>query len=128
MTATIGPIARVLGRLLLSGVFVAGGLDAILNPEWPAKKASEELDVPKPKLSARVNGSAMVLAGAMLALGIRPRLGATVLAGSLVPTTLAGHPFWKEEDEEMRTIQQNHFLKNVALLGAALLVIADHPR
>ena len=121
-------VVRGLGLMLLSGVFVAGGADAILNPEWPAQKAKEELDVPKPTLGARVNGAAMVVAGAMIALGIRPRLAAAMLVGSLVPTTLAGHPFWKEDDEQARTNQQNHFFKNLAMMGAALLIIADYRR
>ncbi len=62
----------------------------------------------------------MMLAGGMLALGIAPRTAAAVLAGSLVLTTLVGHPFWKEEGET-RTMQKIHFLKNLAMLGGLLL-------
>jgi putative oxidoreductase len=121
-------LIRGVGRLMLSGVFIAGGADAVRNPEYPAQKAEEELGVPKPTLAARVNGATMVAGGAMVGLGYRPRLGPTLLAGSLVPTTLAGHPFWEEDDEQARTNQQIHFFKNLAMLGAALLIIADHPR
>jgi putative oxidoreductase len=46
----------------------------------------------------------------------------------VIPTTFAGHPFWEEEDERARTNEQNHFFKNLAMLGAALIIIADHPR
>ncbi len=120
-------LMRGVGRLMLSGVFIAGGADAIRKPEYPAQKAKEELGVPKPTLAARVNGATMVTGGVMVGLGYRPRLGAAVLAGSLVPTTLAGHPF-QEGDEQARTNQQIHFFKNLAMLGAALLIIADHPR
>jgi putative oxidoreductase len=104
------------GRLLLSAVFVAGGAGAILKPEWAAQKAKEELDVPKPKLAARQrrrHGGGRH--------DDRSRLPAAVLVGSLVLPTLAGHPFWKEEDEQARTNQQNHFFKNLALIGAAHL-------
>ncbi len=119
---------RGVGRLMLSGVFIAGGADAIRNPEYPAQKAEEELGVPMPTLAARVNGATMVAGGAMIGFGYRPRLGAALIASSLIPTTLAGHPFWKEEDEQARANEQNHFFKNLALLGAALLIISDHPR
>lgn len=121
-------LMRGVGRLMLSGVFIAGGADAIRNPEYPAQKAEEELSVPKPTLAARINGAAMVAGGVMVGLGYRPRLGAALLASSLIPTTLAGHPFWEEENEQARTNEQNHFFKNLAMLGAALLIIADHPR
>ncbi len=41
----------------------------------------------------------MQIASALaLATGRAPRLAATVLAASLVPTTLAGHRFWEESD------------------------------
>ena len=121
-------LMRGVGRLMLSGVFIAGGADVIRDPEYPAQKAKEELGVPKPIFAARVNGATMVAGGVMVGLGYRPRLGAALLAGSLIPTTLAGHPFWEEEDEQARTNEQNHFFKNLAMLGAALLIIADHPR
>jgi putative oxidoreductase len=76
-------LMRGLGRLMLSGVFIAGGADAIRNPEYPAQKAEEELGVPKPEFAARINGATMVAGGLMVGLGYRPRLGATLLAGSL---------------------------------------------
>ena len=70
----------------------------------------------------------MLAAGAALALGIRPRLAAAVLAGSLVPTTLAGHPYWQVEDPAARRQQRIHFFKNVGLFGGALLVLSERPR
>ena len=47
-----------------------------------------------------------------------------MLAASLVPTTLAGHPFWAMPKEE-RAAHQTHFLKNLGLLGGLLLAAAD---
>ena len=53
---------------------------------------------------------------------------AAVLAGSLVPTTLAGHPYWRVEDPAMRRQQRVHFFKNVGLFGGALLVLSERRR
>jgi uncharacterized membrane protein YphA (DoxX/SURF4 family) len=61
----------------------------------------------------------------MLALGILPKLAAAALFASLIPTTLAGHPFWKVEDDAGRKQQQTQFAKNLGLLGGLLLVMAD---
>jgi uncharacterized membrane protein YphA (DoxX/SURF4 family) len=65
----------------------------------------------------------MVVAGTALALGIFPRWAAGVLFASLVPTTLAGHPWWKEEDDQARAQQRIHFLKNVAIIGGLVAVM-----
>ena len=67
----------------------------------------------------------MVVAGSALALGVRARLAATILAASLVPTTVAGHPYWKEDDPRVRAMQRTQFLKNLGLLGGLLAVLAD---
>jgi uncharacterized membrane protein YphA (DoxX/SURF4 family) len=74
--------------------------------------------------AVRLNGAVQVGAAALLAAGWWPRLAALALAGTLVPTTLAGHPFWEIEDPQERAAQRIHFLKNVAMLGG-LLIAAD---
>ena len=75
--------------------------------------------------TVRLNGAVQVVAGSMLALGMWPRLAATVLAGSLVPTTLAGHRYWEHEDQQTRAQHRIHFLKNLAVLGGLLIAAAD---
>lgn len=49
----------------------------------------------------------------------------SALAGSLVPTTLAGHRFWEETDKQERAAQQIHFLKNLSMLGGLMLAALD---
>jgi putative oxidoreductase len=78
-----------------------------------------------PELLTKVNGGVMVAAGLLLAIGKLPRLSAAALAATLVPTTLAGHRFWEIDDEDERTAQQIHFMKNVALLGGLALAAVD---
>jgi putative oxidoreductase len=67
-------------------------------------------------------------AGALLAVGVLPRLSALALAGSLVPTTLAGHAFWTFEDPALRKQQQIQFAKNVAMLAGLLYAVAGDAR
>ena len=66
-------------------------------------------------LAVRANAGLMVGAGGLL-LGVLPRL-----AASLVPTSLAGHQFWKKEGPE-RKQQLVHFHKNAATIGGLLLL------
>jgi uncharacterized membrane protein YphA (DoxX/SURF4 family) len=116
---------RGLGRSCLAIIFIAGGWDATRAPgARPAKVAA--LGLPQPELLVRANGAAMVVAGSALALGRWPRAAAVVLAGSLVPTTLAGHAFWQETDPAKHTGQQTQFLKNLGLFGGLLLVVANN--
>jgi hypothetical protein len=61
------------------------------------------------------------------AAGIRPRLAALASAGSLVPTTLAGHAFWTLDDPAQRKQQQIQFTKNLAMLGGLLYAVAGGP-
>jgi uncharacterized membrane protein YphA (DoxX/SURF4 family) len=100
----------------------------MLSP-GPRTTKAEELGVPlDPELAVRVNGAAMLTAGVALALGLWPRLAAGVLAGSLIPTTLAGHPYWRLDDPAARRQQRTHFFKNVGLFGGALLMLGQPSR
>ena len=76
----------------------------------------------------RANAAVQLAAGTLLALGRLPRLSALALAGSLAPTTAAGHPFWTVEDPAKRAQQRIQFNKNLAVLGGLLLAAADRPR
>lgn len=49
--------------------------------------------------------------------GIAPQTSAFLLAGSLVPTTIAGHGFWDIEDPAARKMQRVQFLKNATMVG-----------
>jgi uncharacterized membrane protein YphA (DoxX/SURF4 family) len=69
-----------------------------------------------------------VLGGALLALGKAPRLSAVALAGSLVPTTMAGHAYWSVEDPAARKQQRIQFHKNMAMIGGLLFAVLDQPR
>ncbi len=71
--------------------------------------------------------TALELLGAVsLLLGWRARLGATALLAFLVPVTLVFHAFWAAQGAEVQ-LQTVEFLKNVAIGGGLLAVIAAGP-
>jgi putative oxidoreductase len=115
---------KTLGRLLLAKIFIYSGANAFMNPDALVSKVAAA-GVPKPRQSTILNGAVMFVAGSMLALDIAPKLSAALLAISLIPTTLVGHPFWNEEDPGNRANQQIHFLKNLAIIGGLLIVLAE---
>lgn len=115
---------KTLGRLLLSGIFISGGYSTLKQPEGRAQKVAEA-GIPQAHQATILNGAVMVVGGIALATGVAPKLAATALLGTLIPTTIVGHPFWKEETPMGRVQQQIHFLKNIAAMGGLLLVLAD---
>ncbi|HEX4528881.1 MAG TPA: DoxX family protein [Acidimicrobiia bacterium] len=124
-------ISSFVARPLLAGMFIYGGLDAFKNPSGKTPRAEKVapaiadvvgIDADTEQL-VQLNGAVQVAAGITLALGILPRVSALLLAVSLVPTTLAGHRFWEEEDEAARAQQSVQFLKNAAMMGGLLLIL-----
>ncbi|WP_345586281.1 DoxX family protein [Streptomyces prasinosporus] len=126
-------LLRVVGRPMLASMFVAGGLDSVRSPQNVAPVAESVVRpvtdrVPvlpdSTEQAVRLSGAVQVVAGLLLAAGRVPRPAALALAATLVPTTLAAHRFWEEEDPDGKAQQRIHFLKNLAMLGG-LLIVAD---
>lgn len=115
---------RSLAHACLSGIFITGGASAFLEPGGRPQKVADA-GIPAPKQSVILNGAAMVIGGTALALNIFPRLASLLLLGTMIPTTLVGHPFWQEESEASRKMQQTQFMKNLGLIGGLLLVIFE---
>ncbi|MFC4018547.1 DoxX family protein [Micromonospora sp. GCM10011542] len=129
---------RSLARAMLSGIFVVSGYRNFVNPTRLAPAAKPVTDRMAPLLRKahpsipteteqliRINSAVQLGAGLMLATGRLTRPAALALAGTLVPVTIAGHPFWKNDDPMARNNNQIHVLKNLGLLGGLLLAAAD---
>ena len=126
---------------MLASMFVAGGVDALRNPQALVPAAKSVTDTIKPVVDeaapegaslpadteqiVRINGAVQVVAGLALATGHFPRLAALVLAGTLGPTTVAGHAFWDERDPQRQAEQRVHFIKNVSMAGGLLMATLD---
>ena len=136
MTRSVLAPLRPAARILTGSTYALLGSDALRAPggrvdqaapllaairQWvPLLPADDELVV-------RGNAAVQVAGGVMLALGKAPRLSALILAGSLIPTTLAGHSYWKVEDPGVRKIQRIQFHKNMAMIGGLLFAALDTP-
>lgn len=126
-------LVRALARPMLAAPFILGGLDQLkdsaklLNRARPmVAKVAESTGLPNdPDLLVKANGAAMVAAGAGLATGVLRKPSALVLAATLVPTTLAGHPFWAETDPAKKAADKVGFAKNAGLLGGLILALVD---
>ncbi len=119
---------------MLASIFIVQGYDTLRRPERVAPRAEKVVGPLKQRVDAlpdnteqlvRINGGVQLVAGSLLAIGRFPRLSALALAATLVPTTLAGHPYWEAKDDQERAQQRIHFLKNLTMLGGLLIAAAD---
>jgi putative oxidoreductase len=123
---------------MLSGIFVVSGARALANPAPMVPRAKRVTDRVAPLLAkadsriptdarqlVRLQGAVQFAGGLLLATGHLTRPAAAALAGTVLPTTFAGHPFWTSKDPTERMTHQVHFLKNLGLLGGLLLASAD---
>ena len=133
-------LIRRLARPMLATSFALGAVEALKNSKPLAEKAQPVTDpivktvrktapqIPitsDPRTLVIANAGVQLVAAAALATDRAPRVSAAVLAASLVPTTLAGHAFWQESDEEAKNNQRLAFAKNVSLLGGLVLAAVD---
>lgn len=131
-------LSRLVARPLIAAgvVYIAQGVLRDPAPQVPRAKAVTDRVVPAAKKAGiplpedtttlvRLNAAAQLAGGFFLATGRAPRLGATVIAASLVPTTIAGHAFWAETDPAAKKQQTRQFAQNLSLFGALLVVSGD---
>jgi uncharacterized membrane protein YphA (DoxX/SURF4 family) len=110
------------GRLLFGGLFLFAAVNHIVE----AKAMTESLaahSVPFPELTLALATLLLMLGGASVVLGFMPRVGLALLMLFLVPTTFIMHGFWSA-DAASRGMELAMFMKNLALLGAALCMFA----
>lgn len=136
-------LLRAGARTLLASYFIAAGVKSVRNPDplVPAAEPITDKVVPLVKQYApdqiasfipedaktlvRVNGAVQVIGGLALASGRGRRVGSLLLAGSLIPSTLAKYPFWSLSDPDEKAAARSHFLKNISILGGVLLAAGD---
>ena len=131
----IDTVTRTQARLLTGSTYAILGFQAAKTPGGRVGAAGSTIAMmrkilPLPaddELVVRVNGGIQSAAGVMLAIGLFPRISALVITGSMIPTTLAGHAFWKIEDPAARAMQRIQFQKNLAMIGGLLFAAIDAP-
>ena len=113
----------LLGRVLFAAIFILSGIGHLTRLSGMAQYAAA-FDVPRPYISVVITGLMILFGGLSVLLGFKVRAGALVLVLFLIPTAIYMHPFWGVADQMQAATQQAHFLKNLSLAGAALMIYA----
>jgi putative oxidoreductase len=116
-----GIIAYValLGRILYSGIFIATVFSHFTER---AIRYAASMGVPLADVLVPLSGIIATVGGVGILIGYRAKVGAWLVVLFLVPVTLIMHRFWGLSDPLLAEMQQINFMKNLALLGGALLI------
>ena len=109
----------VLGRFFFSLIFLMAGANHF-NKQAIGYAASQ--GVPLAAIAVPLSGVLAIAGGLSILLGYRAKLGAWLIVLFLVPVSLMMHKFWTVTDPMMAQLQMILFMKNVSMLGGALLI------
>ena len=112
----------IAGRVLFGGFFVLSGMRHFQHLAMMAAFTGSK-GFPAPKLAVVGSGLLIIAGGLSILLGVRPTWGVALISAFLIPVTVVMHQYWKHADAMMRINDQVNFLKNVALLGAAWMLL-----
>ena len=115
-------VVFLIGRLLFVATFVLSGTRIHLIGYREGVEYARAAGSPLPEIGVPLSGTIAVVGGALIALGIWADLGALLIALFLVVITPIMHAYWRETDPQMRVMQNVNFMKNLAMLGGALIL------
>jgi putative oxidoreductase len=117
--ASAKAIVTLAGRILFSAIFVMSGFMHFSQQEIAY---AANAGVPVAGLLVPAAGILALAGGLSVLLGYRTKVGAWLLVLFLIPVTLMMHNFWAAKDPMTAQMQMAMFLKNVTMVGGALLI------
>jgi putative oxidoreductase len=112
----------MLGRTIFGGFFLYNGINHFQHADQMAPYAAAK-GVPAPDQAVKTSGALLLAGGLGVLTGLKPKLGLAAIIGFLVPVSLQMHRFWDEQDPQKRQAEMINFMKNMALVGAALAMM-----
>ena len=125
MPKPLSGVLNVLGRVLLSAIFFMSALGNKIPKfnDVAGYMAAEGVPAPKILLAGAI--VFLIVGSISVIVGYKARLGAALLLIFLVLATYYFHDFWQVEDAMARQQEMIQFMKNSALMGAMLMIIAS---
>jgi putative oxidoreductase len=114
--------AFLIGRLAFGGFFLYNGINHIKQHKNLSQYAGLK-NVPMPEQAVTASTVLLLLGGASILLGMKPKIGTAAVIAFLAAVSPMMHDFWTQKDPSQRQNDMIHFSKNMALLGAALALM-----
>ena len=111
--------ALLIGRILFAMIFLMSGPGhfSAATIGFAASKG-----VPMASVLVPLSGIIEIIGGLSILLGYKTKWGALLLIVFLIPVTFTLHAFWNITDPMMKQMDMAAFMKNISMLGAALMI------
>lgn len=114
---------NVIGRVILSSLFILGGINKLLDyeptAEYMANAGLPWIDITLPLVICLELGGGLLVAAGHSLFG---SLSAAALAIFTLAVNLLFHDFWNVNDPELRRLELSLFFKNIAIIGGLIVV------
>jgi len=117
------PVIEWTGRILLCALFIASGISHLTQLQGMAAYAQSK-HVPAPRAAVVVSGVMILAGGILILVNWHPIIGCALLVVFLIAAAFMVHNFWTVSDPMMKAGERAHFMKDIALAGAALTYAA----
>lgn len=107
------------GRVLFSFLFILSATGHF-KPETIAFAGAQ--GVPFASVLVPLSGIVELIGGLSILLGYKAKYGAWLIVLFLIPVTFTLHRFWLIQDPMMKQMDMAAFMKNISILGGALLI------
>lgn len=125
MANSSGGIVPLVGRILLSAVFILAGIGKIggfsMEEGFVASK-----HLPLPAVALSIALIIELVGGIAILLGLYTRIAAWIVFLYMIPTTFLFHNFWTMQGAAHQD-NMLHFEKNLAIMGGLLLLATFGP-
>lgn len=121
MVDALYPWIHLIGRTLFALIFIASAIGHFTQYSSMVGYAASR-GTPWPKVMVPLTGLMSLIGGLTLVLGWHRFIGAGLLFIFMVWTSYFIHHFWTETDPMTRMNERIHFMKDVSMGGAALLM------
>lgn len=116
-------ILFLIGRIIVGFFWLMNAYNHFAQAKMMVPYAQSK-GVPMAGFMVPASGLLLVAGGLSILTGLYPTLGVLALVIFLMPVTFMMHNFWTVQDPQMKMGEMVNFMKNMALLGFSLMILA----
>jgi putative oxidoreductase len=121
---TTSTIIFLIGRIMFGGYFMMMGFNHFKNGKMLIGYSVSK-KVPSPSIAVYFSGLLIFFGGLGVILNMYALWSLVLIIVFLLPVSFMIHSYWKNSDPMTKMADMTHFFKNMALIGAALMLIAS---
>ncbi len=116
-------ILFLIGRIIVGVFYLFNALNHFTQVNMLTGYAQSK-GVPAPKVAVLGSGLLLLIGGLSILLGYQPVIGVAAVVIFFLGVTFKMHNFWAIDDPQMKVMEMTNFMKNMALMGSALMFLA----